>query len=170
MYLQHSLLSWKHRRQSVYVVQFMVELKLSPSDFQCFNLFHPTSSLMVHSVVFEVGPWRDLWAEEVKESPTYLHTIPMHVWSNQRDPGSSLIRQGVGGRRMQRWISLSYFTAMLISTFIDGDYHHSLKDCCFCNMREKRKSFMRFIFRYTYCTCGVCVSKPSWIDVFQLEG
>lgn len=79
--------------------------------------------------------------------------------------------QGVGGRRMQRWISLSYFTALLISTFIDGDYPHSLKDYSFCNMRgTKRHSLMQFIFRHTNCTFAICASELARIDAFQVEG
>lgn len=42
---------------------------------------------------------------------------------------------GVGGRRTQQRISLSYFTALLISIFIDDDYSHSVRGYyCFHNM------------------------------------
>lgn len=39
--------------------------------------------------------------------------------------------QGVGGKRTQQRISLSYFTVLLISTFIDDDCSHSVSgDYC----------------------------------------
>lgn len=46
---------------------------------------------------------------------------------------------GVGGRRTQQRISLSYFTALLISTFIDDVYSHSVRGYyCFLYMQGRR--------------------------------
>lgn len=69
-------------------------------------------------------------------------------------------RRGVGGRKRQRRISLSYFTTLAISAFIDDDYRHSMKDYCFCNMKEKGDHSYRLWAN----------NKQTWIDALRLEG
>lgn len=67
---------------------------------------------------------------------------------------------GVGGRRTQQWISLSYFTALLISTCIDDDCSHSVRgDYCFHNMQERRH-------------CVVIYAQVCYVytDAFWVEG